>query len=322
MAQALGLEGDVPILYGVLGAEIYLEAMRADDAAALEAANELAWDWIGKELRQTWFSFYEGPVRTSRADLDYVPGLVRDLAKPKVNGPHEQRIRAAELVRFTRSIYSVMCNGGNTPAEASPFSYRFYSEMPNVGADSEVFTPLGVLNITVPETWPLADFAARVRELVAGLRVKWAVAGLSYSPWELVDPWPARIRTYAHSMRHPGYDVGCYVRFLEAWEHQIRSINWLTFLGPDLLAKLTTTTGTALQARGHVSVEQVGPTTLLVAGNRPEGGDRNHLQVPQAYREADALVRPIRAGEGIDFADPWDRGSTRDWLRRFELLLS
>lgn len=319
----IGDEDGAPTLFGVLGLEIHLEPIENRDQDALAAVNELVWDWIGPELKQTWFSFYEGPVKTDRSDLDYVSCFARNLAKPVIPGaPPQVQIVAADLVRFARSTYSVMCNGGAEAAHASPFSYRFWSETPRVGQDPKCYRPFAALNVTVPDTWPLQDFAERVRAIVRALRVRWAVAGLSYSDWELVDPWPARDQTFRHARRYLGYDVGYFVRFLEEWQQQIRSVSWMTFLGPAFLAKLVALGQPALQSSGLVRVEQVGTTTLLVAGDAPQPGDRNALQVPPAYQEADAMLRRIRADENVNFQQPWDETTTREWLRRFELRYS
>ena len=82
-----------------------------------------------------------------------------------------------------------------------------------------------------------------------------------------------------------------------------------------------------LGARGGLGASRLstqaasGDGVVIQAGGAPERGDVNRRQVPPAYREVDALVRPLRAASGVDlpFFAPWDEGSIERWLRRFEV---
>jgi len=103
----------------------------------------------------------------------------------------------------------------------------------------------------------------------------------------------------------------------------IKSINWLTVLGDDALAKL---------GGSEVIAQKLGPTCeirpyrgglIIQAGDVPQLGDRNRAIVLDEYRRVSELVRPIRfsaykrglfvLGGGED-----EREETRKWLQRFD----
>lgn len=309
----------VPQLYGALGAEFYLEWITEEDVSRLDEVNDLVWDWFGGALKQTWFTCYEGPVATQRKDLDFVSGFARDVEKPKMPAglDPEAVVVAHDWWRFSRWAYGVMCNGGAEPSHSSPYSYRFWAETNEIGPDPDTYRPLAVVNLTVPTSWPLEDFYSRVLAIGSKLRVRWGLAGLTYSPWELCDPWPGRDALFAHARRHIGYDAAAYVRVMEPWRDQIRGVSWLTLLGPAFVAK-------ALQRKiplvstEDLDISQSDGIVVVRAGSQPVAGDRNRLQIPHAYQSADRLLRPLRSGGGVDFALPWTAESTTDWLRRFE----
>ena len=64
----------------------------------------------------------------------------------------------------------------------------------------------------------------------------------------------------------------------------------------------------------------MGDAIVLQAGDAPEPGDVNRLDVPMSYRRADQMVRPVRARAG-NFSMPWDERTTEEWLTRFELIV-
>ena len=71
-----------------------------------------------------------------------------------------------------------------------------------------------------------------------------------------------------------------------------------------------------------MEVASAGDATVLVAGERPEGGDVNRVRWPAAYLEADAIVRPVRAREGLSCYEAWTERTTSEWLGRFEKRLA
>lgn len=314
---ARNTEGE-PTLWGVLGAIIHLEPLIADDEARLEAANALAWDWIGSQLRKAHLSFGTGLEAAAANHLQYISSYPTDLEVPIVEGDIELQNLVANAAIVTKNDFNVAL-GGTARGYASPYYYRFWAEITETSHDG-LLRSYSVLHLTVPEGWPLQDFYERVCTLVSTLRVRWASAGFGYSHWEPLGyegPSAARL---AHARRYPGYDIGEYVRCTKPLHERIRSINWLTFLGPTFRKELEEQQ-VPIGTSSRVAVSDVGDNLLVRAGDTPLRGDVNRRDYPAQYREVDLLLRPIRAydPEPIVFRGDWDNHAIRSWLRRFEL---
>jgi hypothetical protein len=314
----LALSAGEPAVYGALGAIFHLETLRPDDEARLEAATTLCEAWIGDQLRFTSRSCDAWVTPFRPADLEYIACYVRDLAEPKVDDPATQ-LFASNLVKTGLMDYEVSCKGGESERGASPYLLRFCAEIPEVGR-GPLFEPYAVLVITVPDTWPLDDFHAKVTAIAATLRLRWGAAGLTYATWPLQDLQTPAERIYAHARRHPGYDVGYFHSDMQRWHEQLRTVNWLTFLGPALRERLEAERGKPLQGSRQIGLHAAGDAVCVVAGAAPEPGDVNRLGYPRAYLEADALLRPIRASDGRAFVfhGRFTESTLTDWLRRFE----
>jgi hypothetical protein len=214
--------------------------------------------------------------------------------------------------------YEVACNGAGMEADASPYLLRFCAEIPEVGRGPR-YQPYAVLTLSVPDTWPVDDFRAKVISIAAELRLRWGAAGLTYASWDLQEFQVSHDKVFAHARRHPGYDVGYFEADMERWYDEIRSVNWLTFVGPALQTRLEQAKH-SLQSSSLVTIHPAGSSLCLQAGAAPEAGDVNRLNYPRAYMAADALVRPVRAADGRPyvFLGRWSESTITDWLRRFE----
>ncbi len=322
MSDPISVHHGVPVAHAVLGAVLHLEILSPEDEARLDRVNDLVWSFIGPELRHSWLSCVDGVKPARRADLDYIPTYVQDLDLPDVEGNLETKLTAANFAKIGRTDYSVALKGGATWAESSPFSYQFWAEIP--GVDATPFLRAGaVIALTMPIDSPLDDFVRNVCAIASTLRLRWGAAGYTYATW-LANDWKTSSGSiYAHARRYPGYDVGFFHRLVEDFYDQLRTVNWLTFLGPGMIEKLSGAGG-ELTSTQLVAVHPMGDAALLYAGARPEAGDHNRLYYPRAYVEADAMVRPIRArsAEDMVFLGPWTTPQIEAWLCRFERRLS
>lgn len=310
-------DAETPILYGALGAIFHLEVLAPEDEERLERACALIWDWFGPELRWSLLSCADSAEPARPAHLEYISTHAASLRAAPAPQPDYQPFHN-KLTKLGRDEYYVTLVGGDEPGMASPYSCRFWAEIGNVPEQDLALPAYSVLHLTVPEAWPLEDFHARVCAVAAELRLRWGGAGYTYSPAELVPGRDAEQALYAHARRHVGYDVPAYVNLTRPFHEHIRSVNWLTFVGEALASRLAGL-GRPLAGTPNVAAYQVGGACLLRAGAAPERGDVNRLWIPVAYREADALVRPIRTdGKGLDFLNPWDETTTEQWIRRFE----
>lgn len=306
----------IPIVYRALGAYFHLESLGPDDVPALEAVNALVLDWIGEALHFSLHSTWPMLEPFRLEDLDYIPGYASDLERSSEHDD-EPDVRDAEgtAAGFSHDDFGLACHGGADQHHASPYSFRFFSQVPE-DWPAKYLPTRAMMRITVPLEWPLDDFAARVCAIAGKLRLRWGSAGLTYSGWEVQWYNDVEKATYAHARRYTGYDVGEYVTLMQQWHRQIRTVSWLTFVGPALAEQLPPF------GNGHtprlVSVSRLGDNLVLRAGQKPEEGDVNRLAIPPAYMEADALVRPVRASAQINFLESWTETTTTEWLTRFE----
>jgi hypothetical protein len=260
-------------------------------------------------------------ARFRRDDLSYVSSYASHLDAPPAH-PEDAELHALwrllEMNKHTE--FGMFCRGGADFNHASPYSYRFFSEICWL-TDSPRFHVCPVLRITVPLAWPLDDFERRVREIAARLRMRWGCAGLTYSGYA-IDWWDeVHQGIHAHSRRYAGYDPAFYVSFMRRWYKQLRTVSWLTFVGP-AFAQQIEARGRWFEAGDLVAIERLGDSVLLKAGPAPAEQDINRLQMSPAYQRADEIVRPVRATADVHFLHPWTMASTEQWLRRFEKRIS
>jgi hypothetical protein len=211
--------------------------------------------------------------------------------------------------------FGVACHGGAERNDASPWSLRFYATC--LPGDGKVLRADAMLAFTVPLTTPAAELEANANALAKTLRIRWGCAGLAYGAWEMDRYGDTRDAIFAHARRHPGFDVGQHATWMRAFHDRVRTVSWLTFLGPALAAAVREK-GDALASDELVTIAPAGEGVVLRAGERPQIGDVNRRDIPRAYARADKRIRAVRAAEDIHFYAPWSAATTEGWLRRFE----
>jgi hypothetical protein len=305
-----------PVLVPTLGASFTLEMLTADDVPILEEVNAMVLDWIGPELRWTLNSSVTKLERFRPDDLDFVtlhPSQLQTPAQYEDPAQHEMEM----LIEMNlHNELGMFCHSGKEGREGAPYSYRFYSRIRWMPPDP-AYQPCATMRITVPVGWPLDDFRRRVCDIASKLRLRWGCAGYTYSGYAIDFYEEVNAGIYAHARRHVGYDTGFYVPHMAEWHLWLRSVNWLTFLGPSFVGELAKRK-VLLASNDLVQVTGAGDNLVLQAGLAPQEGDINRLDVPRAYRRLDEMVRPLRASSDIDFYEPWTEQTTESWLRRFE----
>ncbi|KYF49763.1 hypothetical protein BE04_24720 [Sorangium cellulosum] len=308
----------MPVLYSTLGAYFQLESLTPEDVEVLEAVNGLVKDWFGEELRWTGTSVFHNVRPFAPDDLELISCHALQLARgsPVAGAPPDVLLTYAQEDAARIDEFEVAMHGGPESGSPWPYAYRFYAIIPEFKPQAH-FSSAAMLRITVPDRWPLDDFLRRVSAIAATLRLRWGAAGFMYSGWEYYQYNTTQRAVYAHARRFPGYDTGYYDRPMLEWHGALRTVNWLTFLGPELAAALKAR-GSPLRSTPRVQVVPAGANVMLRAGETPERGDTNRLYLPRAYVEADEMIRPVRARSCLNFGRPWTEQSTQDWLQRFE----
>ena len=322
---AILLRGGIPRLFEALGVTFDLEDLRPPDADRLARVNAMVKDWFGPHLRQTNHALYDEIAPFRPEDLEYVEMFAH-------NGAPIHTKDQLWGWRY-RSGFSLAVNGATDSAHASPWSYSFVQteredtleetperEVPEHRGSKKLIKAIGriapiasALRLTVPADWPLADFRARVLAIADELRLRWAAAGLTYAHWMAFDPAPVGKALGAHAKKHPGFDVGYDRTGLELFHDQLRTVQWLTVLGPNLSARVEVT------PTEHLRVETRAGGLVVQAGDAPQRGDTNRRKVPVAYAEADRAMRAVRGSDGSKLG--WmgfSRETATAWLRRFE----
>ena len=300
-----------PLLYGALGAAFHLESLGPEDGEALSRASAAILDAIGPALRWTWSSVHPFVQPFTGSDLQLMPGFCGQLVdRERRDDPRAQRgASAMAAARYDR--FGLACHGARERNDASPTTFRFYARV--AAGEGGRFVTRAMIAFTYDESHPLEAFAGLVDAVAAALPLRWGSAGLAYGAWELDRYGETRDAIYAHARRHPGFDVGQHATLMDTWHRRLRTVSWLTFVGPALASGLRTPSRDPL-----VEVTPFGEGVRIRAGERPEPGDANRLAFPRAYLRADRIASPVRAREGVHFFAPWSEATTEGWLRRFE----
>ncbi|WP_343641949.1 type VI immunity family protein [Roseateles sp.] len=144
----------------------------------------------------------------------------------------------------------------------------------------------------------------------------------------IVCPGMGQNSVYALQLmtRFPGFDFPTAVDFtleVDDVHDRIKSVNWLTALGDELVAQLggLATMREALEPACTVHAYDGG--VVIQAGPTPRLGDTHADDIPAEYRLAARFTRPVRFedyDEGL-FRVPKDldkRAETLKWIRRFD----
>lgn len=314
-------EHGIPTLYPALGACYFLDALKPEHAPQMEAAHALLVDWLGGSLRWTHNSAFPLLERFRLEDLSYAAGFLRLLDTRTEGLPDEARIPTINMRASFVQDFSIDCHGAEQETASSPFQYRLSA---TIGDDPIVgpYLPSRIcLRFMVPATWPLDDFRQKALALAKALPLRWANAGLTYAGWELCWYEEVESAIYAHARRYPGFDIGQDAILMNELFTSMRTVSWLNVIGPALRERLEKKQK-APTSTDLVEVWQDGPNLVLQAGEAPEAGDINRLQIPRSYLQADEMLRPVRLGRGVNFFDDWDETTTGDWLTRFERRMS
>jgi hypothetical protein len=301
-----------PIAFPALGFAFHLEPLVPADASGLAKATDRILAVIGPKLRWQWSSVHGEVEPFSAGAFDLIAALPGQLDDSAAQAVADERARAGASAMNAAHYdkLGVACHGGADRNVASPFTVRFFSRVTPSG------TPLlradAMLAATMPIDTPLAELQKLAIGVASDLRIRWGALGYTYGAWELDRYGDARAAIFAHARKHPGYDVGQHTTYMRELHDRLRTVSWMTFVGPGLIGNL------AIAPDPLIGVAKAGEATVLRAGERPEPGDVNRKQIPLAYQRVDALLRPLRASTGLHFYAPWSAATTEAWLRRFE----
>lgn len=120
--------------------------------------------------------------------------------------------------------------------------------------------------------------------------------------------------------RYPGYDIQLNESGRSDLGTRVRGARWLTFLGPDLVARLGGADRLRAQLPAEVTVAPAGHGLMVRAGRTPELGDRNRRKDTPLLRAVAAVLEPVTLfDEPAMFQCGFvsDDDELRAWERRF-----
>lgn len=297
--------------------ELYLEPPSPEQVPAFEAATAIVNDWIGADLKWTHMSTLGEPDPFDPADLSHVVEHVRSRVPADDSDDPEHLAEAFD--RMARGELTVVCHAGEVDWDASATTFRYHVEP--IGRPPKTIGA-SMLRVSVPVATPLADVRARATELASVLPVRWGIAGLGLVGWDVDHFHAMHDAMYPVVRRHPGFDLGLYALQMDVWFERLRTVSWLTFLGPAMRARLAATTPLPARPPAPLAYVELDGGTLLVEAPAPAPGDINRGALPPGYAAVDRLVRPVRCAGRVHFANPWTETTSEEWLRRFEMFRS
>jgi hypothetical protein len=294
-----------PLLYEVCSLWVQLAPLVAEDETRFLNAGHLLASWFGDELR--WERDTFGAWRRASTSI------VETLGKlPLFLDTESVFLRTPPLqMASTRAGFGMRWKGGAEPTLASPWQCTIAAHVPGAPKRRTPFTTWSFLHLTFPlDLMKPDELRARFLDLVGVLRVQWANAGLGLSEIHR-EPYASVAAASSVARRRPGLDFTHLAGF--DWHDRVRSVSWLTAIGPALRARVKD----SLDGEEGVRSSVVADAQVYVAGDAPRRGDMNRLDVPAAYRLVDESVRAVRARRA-GFGGTWDEDEAGRWLRRFE----
>lgn len=158
--------------------------------------------------------------------------------------------------------------------------------------------------------WPLSHFTAAPRhsfrtlfqDWCSALNVQHAYAGLGFVlPVGGNDMSSAIDHCGLYATRFVGLDLDYPITVAARCRAGIRTVNWLTAIDAERLARVGGA-GTVLRlAGGEVESLEYGAGTIFVAGQAPQIGDTTAGNFPDVYKRLGRAVAPLRA----DIPEAW-----------------
>ncbi|MDC0711420.1 DUF3396 domain-containing protein [Stigmatella sp. ncwal1] len=208
-------------------------------------------------------------------------------------------------------------------ASANERRYRFDYDGKRLGSPALSHEPDAVSAVAF---WlPTESLEAQGPERARALAMKLAAplafcsghAGLSFNG--ALDRAGVRQEIRSWCFRYPGFDVPDLERHSWDMGTRVRTVSWLTFLGPPLLDQLGG--ATALRSRlswpGTQVEEMEGRRAVVTLGTSPEAGDTEAGQMLPNYRELAQVLEPWLYHEKFQPGSAFSEEEMRRWERRF-----
>jgi hypothetical protein len=218
-----------------------------------------------------------------------------------------------------RESFDMNLTGAEDTDDASPFMFICLMR-------ADYSPPLGFLSVAFPfsflEQQPPGWYFQWIRSACERLRPLHGYAGFGLATSiDAAEADGALKLMYPYAARFPGLEIDDPVALLFYLENGIKGVNWLTIVDDSLLERI----GSRDEVRGSfsdlITVHEYGSGLIVQAGPVPQLGDLETGFVPQGYREAYRVLKPLQAEhpdelietpKGVDPLEFKDR-----WMKRF-----
>ncbi len=215
-------------------------------------------------------------------------------------------------------VWQLCFHGGRTFDESSPYRIEAVG-YPNPDRRLSFF------HVGFPATW----FSDPEKEDPVTLVTRWAnilkpwhgTAGFSIMPaLDTQKESEVSPHSFALARRFPGLEYNEPISHAMYLNNTIKSVNWLTIIQTDLVAKLggLASLEQELSTNTDIFIHPYDGGVVIQAGQYPEIGDVNHQLIPEHYRDVNKVLKPIRVGDQHRSFLGFTEEATQEWLARFD----
>ncbi len=306
--------GACPVIVPALSVSLFFDALDANQLAGIRAAWGRIHDLLSPHLK--WY------MTDSLAERQRLtPGVLAHLPS------------TLEQVATRRPYFAFRAHGGDAAGCLGPWALDLWVDKPRVLSPQERALMSAVFKVSSDQTdrianclrvsFPAAGPAGRAEDLEAltlhlmehipflhgnagfALLFDDALPGFEREHWAALA---------GIAMRHPGYDVLHYAAVRSHVVDRIKTVNWLTFLGPELMRgidhKRFADPGTAIVVTAKRSL-------YIKASAEPAIGDVNRGDRLPEYRWVAQRLAPLLMSHQEEFGAAFDDDLTQKWVARF-----
>jgi hypothetical protein len=277
--------------------------------------------WVGSV-----FDIAEGVIDFFEQSMEVVGKDTKYFETETMGGARPVRPDTMSLIPFwfaktksRRSIYMLFLESGPKPDLPSDkaFSLRAIEAMrdPPVGA-VRLILPVATIGQSA------TAFIELAKRLVRKLKFASGHGGYSVNWNETGDfGFDAEQKMFQLSHRYPGIDLPSFTCTLHDIHTGFKRVNWLTFLGADLVEDLGDDLAPLRATKSPIVVHDLPHGLMIQAGPRPETGDVNRRQFLPLYREVGRAIASARMPNHPAFlmnGSAYDEDASAAWLSRFD----
>ncbi|MGH7496385.1 MAG: type VI immunity family protein [bacterium] len=211
-----------------------------------------------------------------------------------------------------RDIYGLKLESGQTKEDVSDRAFHMYRGRLNPGY-VRLIVPLEYASDSAQSFVLVAKNAADRLRFISGH------GGYSTNMTSDYESQQESGHVYALSRRYQGVDFDIPRSFARFMKDGIKGINWLTFLGESLVAKLGGKEELKAKLSKELSFHELQHGIMVQAGPEPQLGDVNRKERLAKYHEVGKVLRSLRIPDEVlrNYNGIGGTENTKEWLNRF-----